>query len=181
MPAPSTSIQPSPLQVGQPSPPHLWHWTSISQLGSVKGKWWGRKRVTGALAVQLLHDGVQGALQVGHGHALVDDHALDLVEHGGVGGVHLVLAVHPAGGDDADGQLACVSMARTCMGAGLGAQQHPAVLGRSRRCPTSPGRGGPRRQLSLVKVVVGQSRPRGPSRMFKAHADEDVLDLVQST
>ena len=27
-------------------PPHLWHCTSISQLGSVKGKWCGRKRVT---------------------------------------------------------------------------------------------------------------------------------------
>ena len=38
MPAPSSSIQPSPLQVGQPTPPHLWHWTSISQEGSVKGK-----------------------------------------------------------------------------------------------------------------------------------------------
>ena len=38
MPAPSTSIHPSPLQVGQPRPPHLWHWMSISQEGSVKGK-----------------------------------------------------------------------------------------------------------------------------------------------
>ena len=46
MPAPSSSIQPSPLQVGQPLPPHLWHWISSSQLGSVKGKWWGRNRVT---------------------------------------------------------------------------------------------------------------------------------------
>ena len=46
---------------------------------------------------------VQRALQVGHGDALVDDHALNLVEHGGVGGVHLVLAVDAAGGDDADG------------------------------------------------------------------------------
>ena len=45
IPAPSSSIQPSPLQVGQPLPPHLWHCTSISQEGSVKGKWWGRKRV----------------------------------------------------------------------------------------------------------------------------------------
>ena len=58
----------------------------------------------GALAVELLHHGVEGALQVGHGDVLVDDHTLHLMEHGGVGGVHLVLAVDPAGGDDADGQ-----------------------------------------------------------------------------
>ena len=45
IPAPSSSIQPSPLQVEQPAPPHLWHCTSISQDGSVKGKWWGRNRV----------------------------------------------------------------------------------------------------------------------------------------
>ena len=38
---------------------------------------------------------------LGHQHpmnALVDDHALHLMEHGGVGGVHLVLPVDPAGG-----------------------------------------------------------------------------------
>ena len=56
-----------------------------------------------AFAVQLLHDGVERTLEVRHRHALVDDHALDLMEHGGVGSVHLVLAVHPAGGDHADG------------------------------------------------------------------------------
>ena len=38
MPAPSTSIHPSPLQKRHPLPPHLKQLTSISALGSVNGK-----------------------------------------------------------------------------------------------------------------------------------------------
>ena len=72
--------------------------------GLGEGEVVGAEAGLGALAVELLHHGVEGALQIRHGDALVDDHALHLMEHGGVGGVHLVLAVHPAGGDDADGQ-----------------------------------------------------------------------------
>ena len=54
--------------------------------------------------------------------SLVDDHALHLVEHGGVGGVHLVLAVHPAGGDHADGD-AVLLHSPDLHGRGLGPQE----------------------------------------------------------
>ena len=89
---------PRPCRCGQPSPWHLWHWMSISQLGSVNGKWCGRKRVTVSLPYSFSMTAFERALEVGHRDALVDDQALDLVEHGGVGGVHLVLAVHAARG-----------------------------------------------------------------------------------
>ena len=48
-----------------------------------------------------LDDGVQCALQVRHGHALVHHQTLDLMEHGGVGRVGLVLAEHAAGSQHA--------------------------------------------------------------------------------
>jgi hypothetical protein len=136
---------------------------SSSQEGSVKGKWWGRKRVT-VFAVYLLHHQVQGGLQVAHGDALVDDHALDLMEHGGVGGVHLVLAVDAAGREHADGQ-----------GAGLhGAYLHgevwvrrqdAAVLGEIEGVrPLAGGMVGG--VLSLVKLY-SESSTSGPSRISK--------------
>src|SRR5213596_3556470 len=44
MPEPRISIQPVCLHVGQPVPPQIWHCTSISAEGSVKGKNDGRNR-----------------------------------------------------------------------------------------------------------------------------------------
>ncbi len=44
MPQPRISIQPVPLQAGQPVPWHSWHSTSISAEGSVNGKKEGRNR-----------------------------------------------------------------------------------------------------------------------------------------
>ena len=109
----------------------------------MKGKWWGRKRVTGAGTVELPDDGVEGALQVRHGDALVDDQPLDLVEHGGVGGVHLVLAVHPAGGDHADGDAVGLH-GPDLHGGGLGAEQDGGVLRQVEGVGSTPGRGGRR-------------------------------------
>src|SRR5207245_9993279 len=51
MPEPRISIQPVCLHVGQPVPPQIWHCTSISAEGSVKGKNDGRKR-TGVSAAK---------------------------------------------------------------------------------------------------------------------------------
>ena len=59
---------------------------------------------------------VERALEVGHGQALVDGEALDLVEDRGVGGVQLVGAEHPAGADDVDRRLARRAVARICTG-----------------------------------------------------------------
>ena len=57
-----------------------------------------------------------------HSDALVDDQTLDLMEDGGVGGIHLVSAVHTTGAEDADGRLAILHGASLC-GRGLGAKQ----------------------------------------------------------
>ena len=75
----------------------------------------GAEAGLGALAVELFHHSVEGALQIGHGDALVDDHALHLVEHGGVSGIYLILPVYPAGAKMRMGR-GLVSMAWTCMG-----------------------------------------------------------------
>ena len=45
---------------------------------------------------------LQGALEVLHPDAVAHQHAFDLMEHGAVGGIDLILAVHPARGQEAD-------------------------------------------------------------------------------
>ena len=136
----------------------------------------GAEAGLGALAVELLHHGVEGALQIGHGDALVDDHALHLVEHGGVGGVHLVLAVDPAGGDDADGQRHGVHGPHL-HGGGLAAEHHPAVLVKIEGVrPVAAG--VPLAGVEPVEVQLGQLH-LGAVQHGEAHADEDVLELVQ--
>ena len=130
----------------------------------------------GTLAVKLFHDGVQRALQIGHGDAFVNNHALHLVEHGGVGGVHLVFAVNAAGGNDADGQLHGFHGAHL-HGAGLRAQHHPAVLVEIKG--VGPVAGGVAfLGVELVKIIGGQLYFR-PIQNGEAHADENVLDFVQ--
>ena len=82
----------------------------------------------GVLAVQPGHKRLQGALQVAHGNPLVHHQAFNLVEHGRMGGVRLVLPVYPAGRHDADGRLHPLHDPHL-HGAGLGPQQQlvPAV------------------------------------------------------
>ena len=130
----------------------------------------------GALSEQLLGQQVQGALQVGHGDVLVDDHPLHLVEHGGVGGVHLVLAVDPTGGDDADGQGHGVHGPHL-HGGGLGAEHHPAVLIEVEGIAPVPG-GVALLGVEPVEIQLGQLH-LGAVQNGEAHAHKDVLNLVQ--
>ena len=127
-----------------------------------------------ALAEHRRGEVVEGALEVGHRDALVDDEALDLVEHRAVRGVVLVGAEDAAGRDDVDGRLP--GEHRACLhGAGLGAQ-HEVVLGRL----------GPEGVLHRARRVVGaevervEVEPLGlDERTFRhlpAHRDEDVGD-----
>src|SRR6266704_5276793 len=44
IPEPRISIQPVCLHAAQPEPPQIWHCTSIAAVGSVNGKYDGRKR-----------------------------------------------------------------------------------------------------------------------------------------
>src|SRR2546427_6028725 len=63
MPEPRISIQPVCLHVGQPVPPQIWHCTSISAEGSVKGKNDGRNRTGVSAAKKRRGEGARGALK----------------------------------------------------------------------------------------------------------------------
>ena len=144
--------------------------------GLGEGEVVGAEAGDGAGTVELADDGVEGALQVRHGDALVDDQALDLVEHGGVGGVHLVLAVDPAGGDHADGDAVGLH-GPDLHGGGLGAEEDGGVLRQVEGVAPLPGGmigGG----VELGEVVV-LGLHLGAVEDLKAHVEEDLLDLVQ--
>ena len=135
----------------------------------------------GVLAVEALDDFVQGALQIGHGNALVHHHALDLVEHGGVSGVCLVLPVDPAGGDDADGRLAALHGA-DLHGRGLGAEEDGVILGIVLAGGDIEGVRPLTAWVTLLgvqlgKVVGGKLHLRAFCHV-EAHADKDIGDLV---
>ena len=98
------------------------------------------------------------------------------MEHGGVGGVHLIFPVHPAGGDDADGQLHGLH-GPDLHGAGLGAEHHPAVLVKVEGVAPVPG-GVALAGVQLVEVIGGQLHLRAVQDR-EAHGDEDLLDLIQ--
>ena len=130
-----------------------------------------------SFTVKLFDYRVQRAFQISHGHALVNDHALYLVEHGRMGGIHLILAVHTARRDDTDGQFHGFHGAYlhgTC----LAAQHHAAVFIKIKGVGPIAGRvaffG-----VKLVKIVGGQfdlwSVEHGES-----HAYKNIFDLVQS-
>ena len=129
----------------------------------------------GVRAVKLLYHLVQRALQIAHGDAAINGHALDLVEHGGMGGVHLILAVDAARRNDADGQGARLH-GMHLHGAGLGAQQDGAVLGEIEGVTPLPG-GVPFLHVQLREVIVGKLHLTVFENV-KAHADEDALDLI---
>ena len=136
----------------------------------------GTEAGDGGGAVDFLDHGVQRALQVCHGHALVHHQTLDLMEHGGVGGVHLVLAVHPAGGDHADG-YAVLLHGPDLHGRGLGPQQNLGIFREIERVRPVTGRVG-LRGVELCKVVAFQL-DLGTVHDLKAHIKEHLLDLVQ--
>ena len=85
-----------------------------------------RPHADGAVgAEELAREVVHRALEVGQRDALVDDEALDLVEHRRVRGVG-VAAVDLAEADDVDGRPLLLHDAHLD-GRGVGAQQHAAV------------------------------------------------------
>ena len=120
---------------------------------------------------------VERALEVGHGDALVDDEALDLVEHRAVRGVVLVGAEDPAGADDVDRRLAGQHRAGLHR-RGVRAQ-HDGVVGRL----------GPEGVLHGARRVVGpevervEVEPLGLDDRalgdLPAHRHEDVGDPLR--
>ena len=89
--------------------------------GLGEGEVRGTQAGAGVLAEQLLHKGVQRALQVAQGDALIHDQAFHLVEHGAVGGIGIGTE-HTAGDQHLDGRLLAVHGADLAAG-GLGAEQ----------------------------------------------------------
>ena len=93
-----------------------------------------------------------------------------------MGGVHLVLTVDAAGGDDADGQGHGVH-GPDLHGGGLGAEHHPAVLIKVEGVGPVTG-GVALLGVEAVEVELGQLH-LGAVQHGEAHADEDVLELIQ--
>jgi len=126
--------------------------------------------------VELFHQGVERALEIAHRDALVDDKALDLVEHRGMGRVDLVLAVHAARGQNADRRAGALHHAHLHRG-GLAAEMDLLVLGDIERVrPLADG--VVLRDVQTVKVVVGKLDLRAVHD-GKAHADEYINDFVE--
>ncbi len=142
----------------------------------MKGKYDGRKRVVIPSPNICCGEVVEGALEVGHGDALVDDEPLDLVEHRRVRRVVLVGAEDPARADHVDrrgpGQHGACLHRR-----GVGAQ-HQVVVGRV----------GPEGVLHGAGRVVGaevegvEVEPLGLEHRalgdLPAHGHEEVGDVV---
>ena len=96
------------------------------------------------LAVEPLAPAVsKAALQVAHGDALVYHQALHLVEHGGVGGVDLILPVDPARGQTMRMGGCMRSMVADLHGAGLGPQQDGVVVREVEGVAAGHGKGDP--------------------------------------
>ena len=93
-----------------------------------------------------------------------------------MGGVDLVLAVDPAGGDDADGQGHGVHGPHL-HGGGLGPEHHPGVPVEVEGVRPVPG-GVALLGVEAVEVQLGQL-DFGAVQHGEAHAHKDVLDLVQ--
>ena len=130
----------------------------------------------GVGTVNTPHQRIEGALEVAHGDALVDHKTLDLVEHGRMSGVDLILAVDAARSEDADGRLHGVHHAHL-HGRGLAAQMHLLVFGDIEGVRPLADRvilG----DVQPVKVVLGQLDLR-TLRDGEAHADENVGDFVE--
>ncbi len=73
--------------------------------GFGEGEERGTEAHLGFRPVNFMGELLQHALQVAHGDPLVHHQALHLMEHRGMGRVHLIGAVHPTGADDTDGRV----------------------------------------------------------------------------
>ena len=98
------------------------------------------------------------------------------MEHGGVGGIGLILPEHPAGGQNADGGLG-VFHDPNLHGAGLGPQQHGIVIGEIEGVGAVPG-GMALFDVQPCEVVVRQLHLRAFNNLV-AHAHKGVLDLLE--
>ena len=130
----------------------------------------------GVGAVELLHKRVERSLEIAHRDALVDDKALDLVKHRGVGRVDLVLAVHAARRQDADRRAGALHHAHLHRG-GLTAEMDFLISGdieRVRPLADSVVFG----DVQAVKIVIGKLDLRTVHN-GKAHTDEDINDLIE--
>ena len=127
----------------------------------------------GVLSVDFPHDGGQCALQVAHGNVLRHHQTLDLMEHGGMGGVHLVLA---AGSQHAQRGLVLLHVA-DLHGAGLGAEQDAVVIGEIE------GIGAVAGGVAFLNVQPGEVVVRqlhlGAVHHLIAQTYKDVLDGLQ--
>ena len=131
----------------------------------------------GILAVHGLDERLKRALEIGHRDPLVDDKALDLVEHGGVRRVDLVLAIHAAGGQNADGRLADGLHGADLHGAGLRAQKDFLVVRHIERVAAVAG-GVVLGDIQLGEVIVGKLDLRAVEDL-EAHGDKNILGLVE--
>jgi hypothetical protein len=150
------------------------HRKSSSALGSVNGKYDGRRRVSSPWAEQCLDEVVESAAQVRHRQALGDGEPLDLVEHRGVRRVELVGAEHLAGAHDVQRQVTL--------------EHRPDLNRGSVRAQDQTGIGGVDEEsvLHLTSRMVGAQVERveveplgldlGPLGDLPAHRDEDVAD-----
>ena len=148
------------------------HFTGRFREGEVVGTETG----DGSFAVDLLHDEIQSRFQIAHGDALVDDHSFDLMEHGGVCGVHFILAVHTAGGQNANGQFLFFHGTDLHVG-GLCAEQDAAVFGQIEGIGPFPG-GMTVGCVQLGEVIVGEFDLLIVQNI-KAHSDKDVFNLIE--
>ncbi len=134
-----------------------------------------------ALAEQRLDHVVEGALEVGHGQALVHGEQLDLVEDGRVGGVQLVGAVDAARADHVDRQLT-VEQGADLHGRGVGAQ-HDAGLGAAVGPLHEEGVRLTARRVVRADVQGVEVEPLrldlGALGDLVAHGHEDVLDALR--
>ena len=119
---------------------------------------------------------LQGALQIGHGQALIHGQALNLMEDRGVGGVQLVGAVHLAGAHDVQGQLAREHRAHLHRG-GVGAQQQVSVLRLNVEGVLHFAGRVVRLNVQSVKVVP-LGLQLGAVGNLPAHADENVSQAL---
>ena len=119
MPEPRISSHPVCLHTRQPPPLQITQETSTSALGSVNGKKLGRKPdLRHRCAEHFPHKLQQGAFQIAHPDAAIDDQPLDLRKHMGMGGVVVIASIHFSRANDFDWQLSpfIASIVRTCTG-----------------------------------------------------------------
>ena len=125
MPQPRISSHPLPLQTEQPLPPQTKHSTSISALGSVKGKYEGRRRVCTFAIKKPAHKTVEGAFHIAKSDILAHRDHFHLVELDLRAGADLFVAVTHARQNGAHRRRGVGAHGMDLPGGGMRAQHHP--------------------------------------------------------